>query len=102
VEHGGARERVRRPPGALEARQGPGTSEELEATLASLVRQLARQAVALVPFMPERAEALWTQLGAPGRAADQRHAALPELDGRGWRVQRGAALFPRPESGPTA
>jgi methionyl-tRNA synthetase len=70
---------------------------ELEATLASLVRQLARQAVALVPFIPAKAEELWTQLGGPGRASEQRFAGLAALDVTGWRVSKGDPLFPRPE-----
>ncbi|CAA9474643.1 MAG: Methionyl-tRNA synthetase [uncultured Solirubrobacteraceae bacterium] len=74
---------------------------ELDATLATLVRQLARQAVALAPFMPAKAAALWAMLGAPGAVDAQRFAAHEAIDPTGWRVQRGSALFPRPEV-PTA
>ena len=82
----------------------PARRAELDATLASLVRQLARQAVVLSPFMPGKAEELWTQLGAPGRASAQRLDDLAALDGAGWRVQKGAPLFPRPAApaAPTA
>lgn len=71
----------------------------LEETLAALIRSLARQAAYLAPFMPGKADALWAQLGAPGRAGE---TLLPELDSvsaAGWRVHRGTALFPRPEPG---
>ena len=68
---------------------------ELEDTMATLVRQIARQAVHLSPFIPEKAEELWRQLGAPGRASEQRFADLPALDPTGWKVARGAPLFPK-------
>jgi methionyl-tRNA synthetase len=78
----------------------PARRAELEAVLATLVRALARQAVCLAPFMPGKAEELWEQLGAPGAgsaaAAGVRFDALPTLDARGWRVTKGAGLFPRP------
>ena len=73
----------------------PARRAELEATLATLVRQLARHAVHLLPFMPARCEALWVQLGAPGRAADQTFATLERLDVTGWTVAKGDALFPK-------
>jgi methionyl-tRNA synthetase len=76
----------------------PAQRGELERTLASLVRRLARLAVLVSPFMPNKAEELWTQLGAPGRVAEQRLAGLLALDGAGWKVHKGASLFPRPES----
>ena len=73
----------------------PAQRGELEITLASLVRQLARQAVLLAPFMPGKAQELWRQLGAPGKVADQRFDALESLDGAGWRVEKGEPLFPK-------
>ena len=73
----------------------PALRGDLETTLASLMRQLARQAVCLAPFMPEKAAALWTQLGAPGTVAEQRFAELESLDATGWRVKKGEALFPK-------
>jgi methionyl-tRNA synthetase len=76
-----------------------GTDDEsrrrLDSVLALLVRQLARQAVLLAPFMPAKAQALWEQLGAPGKVADQRFAGLEELDATGWKVRKGEPLFPR-------
>ena len=73
----------------------PARRGELEGVLASLVRQLARQAVLLVPFMPGKAETMWSTLGAPGRADAQRLRELASLDPTGWRVRKGEPLFPR-------
>ncbi|HEU4563735.1 MAG TPA: methionine--tRNA ligase [Gemmatimonadaceae bacterium] len=73
----------------------PARRPELEAVLAAVVRQLARQAVLLSPFMPGKAEELWAALGAPGRAGEQRFGALDALDPTGWRVRKGEPLFPR-------
>jgi methionyl-tRNA synthetase len=73
----------------------PNQRGELEITLASLVRQLARQAVLVAPFMPEKAQELWLQLGAPGTVAEQRFDALTRLDPTGWQVRKGEPLFPK-------
>jgi methionyl-tRNA synthetase len=75
----------------------PAKAAELETVLASLVRRLARQAVVLSAFMPEKAEALWTSLGGPGAAHAQRLSGLATLDAAGWHVKKGAGLFPRPD-----
>jgi methionyl-tRNA synthetase len=74
-----------------------GKRGELESTLASLVRQLARQAVYLWPFIPGKAEELWRSLGAPATPAEGGFAALDKLDPAGWKVARGATLFPKAE-----
>jgi methionyl-tRNA synthetase len=82
----------------------PARRDELAAVMSTLVRQIARQAVCVVPFMPGKAEELWAQLGAPNaglaRAAEVRFADLAALDAAGWRVSKGAPLFPRPEPRP--
>lgn len=75
----------------------PARRPELEATMAALARHLARQAICLFPFMPEKASVLWKLLGAPGQIEAQRFSALSELNAAGWRVQKGEALFPRAE-----
>jgi methionyl-tRNA synthetase len=75
----------------------PARRPELEAVLTSLVRQLARQAVCIFPFMPEKSAQLWTQLGAPGEVATFRFDALGELDPKGWTVRKGDSLFPKAE-----
>ncbi len=89
----------------------PAKRVELEQTLWSLARTLALQAIHLTPFIPGKAEELWEQLGAPGRAAECRIFAenplqpllicsdgtpTQPLDPAGWRVKKGAPLFPKP------
>lgn len=78
----------------------PANRPELERALASLARQLARQAAYLAPFMPGKAEALWAALGAPGAAADTPFVTADGIDCAGWRVKKGEGLFPRPEPPP--
>lgn len=73
----------------------PALKGELDLVLASLVRQLARQAVCLAPFMPEKMGALWSALGGPGSPADQRFDGLRELSTKGWRVKKIEPLFPK-------
>jgi methionyl-tRNA synthetase len=77
----------------------PAKAGELDAVLAAIVRQLARQAVLLFPFMPDKAQELWVQLGGPGNVGDQRFSNLPGLDVTGWRVAKGPALFPKKQEG---
>jgi methionyl-tRNA synthetase len=73
----------------------PAQAAVLDETLASLVRQLARFAVLLYPFMPVKSAELWQQVGGPGELGAQRHADLMALDATGWRVTRGQPLFPK-------
>ena len=75
----------------------PARRAELEQCMTSLIRRLARQAVLLSPFMPEKAEALWTQLGGTGSVHAQRVDTLAQLDVAGWHVAKGEGLFPRPQ-----
>ena len=75
----------------------PAAREQLESTLASLTRQLARQAVYLWPFMPNKAQELWESLGGAGSVGEMRFDRLRELDPTGWRVHKGASLFPKAE-----
>jgi methionyl-tRNA synthetase len=82
-------------PWALAKGADDESRRRLDAVLASLVRQLARQTMLLAPFMPAKAQALWEQLGAPGNVADQRFADLQSLDVTGWTVRKGEPLFPR-------
>jgi methionyl-tRNA synthetase len=79
----------------------PSRRAELETVLNTLVRRLARMAVCVYPFMPNKAQLLWQQLGAPGEAGAMRFAALDALDPAGWTVAKGAPLFPR-ETAPAA
>ncbi|HXT14605.1 MAG TPA: methionine--tRNA ligase [Gemmatimonadaceae bacterium] len=75
----------------------PDGRAELETVLAGVVRQLARHAIYLAPFIPNKAQELWTQLGGPGQVSEQRFDAAKSLDVTGWRVTKGASLFPKPE-----
>jgi methionyl-tRNA synthetase len=76
--------------------KSPDSRTALETTLGTLVRSIARQCVMLFPFIPGKAQALWEQLGAPGRIEDQRFDTLIQLDAAGWKVRKGEPLFPRP------
>jgi methionyl-tRNA synthetase len=82
-------------PWAIARRTDEEGTRALDTVLASLIRQLARQAVLLAPFMPVKAQALWEQLGAPGRVLEQRFASLASIDPTGWKVVKGDGLFPR-------
>ena len=73
-----------------------GDDAALDAVLSSLMRQLARQAVLLAPFMPTKAQEVWEQLGGPGDVLSQRFTNLTSLDAAGWTVRKGASLFPKP------
>jgi methionyl-tRNA synthetase len=74
----------------------PQRAAQLDETLGALVRNLARLAVLIFPYMPAKAEHLWRQLGAPGRLEQQRIGEeLMALDGSGWQVVKGEPLFPR-------
>ena len=74
----------------------PTKRAELDVVMASLMRRLARQAVLLAPFMPEKAESMWTQIGGPGSVHSQRIDESDQLNVTGWKVAKGEGLFPRP------
>ena len=76
----------------------PAKRTELDSALAALARSLARQAAYLAAFMPFKAEALWTQLGAPDSAGAMLLANAASINATGWRVTKGEGLFPRPEA----
>lgn len=73
----------------------PASRAALHETLAAVIRQLARQAIYLTPFMPGKAQELWEQLGGNGAVAAQRLADAPSIDATGWRIRKGAPLFPK-------
>ena len=75
--------------------RNPESRAELESTLASLVRQLARQALYLWPFIPRKAEELWTALGAPHGLTDVGFAGIKKIDPTGWHTRKGLLLFPK-------
>jgi methionyl-tRNA synthetase len=73
----------------------PALRGDLETTLGSLVRHLARHCVLLAPYVPVKAAALWQQLGGVGDVHAQRFAKLGALDVTGWKVTKGEPLFPK-------
>jgi methionyl-tRNA synthetase len=78
--------------------KSPEKRGALETVLAAIVRQLARHAIHLAPFMPVKAQELWEQIGGTGSVNDQRFADVKSLDVTGWRVAKGASLFPKPQT----
>src|SRR5205814_616527 len=72
-------------------------TRRLEQTLAALARGLARVTLLIHPFIPAKAELVWTVLGLGGTAADARWGALERPHTAGARVGKLAPLFPKPE-----
>ena len=70
----------------------------LDVVLASLVRTVARLAVLAVPFIPLKAEEMWTSLGADRSLASIRLADLARLSVTGWKVSKPPPLFPKPDA----
>jgi methionyl-tRNA synthetase len=82
-------------PWALAKGTDDDSRRALDDVLSSLVRQIARQAVLLAPFMPVKAQELWEQLGGPGLVTEQRFSNLGALDTAGWPVKKAGSLFPK-------
>jgi methionyl-tRNA synthetase len=78
----------------------PASRAALESTLATLVRQLSRQAVYIWPFMPAKAQELWSSLGGPASVGGIRFDQLKKVDPTGWKVQKGPSMFPKAETAP--
>jgi methionyl-tRNA synthetase len=76
----------------------PEKKPQLASVLSAIARQLARHAIHLAPFMPNKSQELWALLGGPGNVADQRFSNVDSLDVTGWRVTKGASLFPKPQA----
>ena len=74
----------------------PARADELDLTLAAMVRYLAAAAVMLSPFMPVKMMGLWERLGS-GRDGLPSLDELATLDVSGWKTSAGGILFPRPE-----
>ena len=68
---------------------------ELDTVLADLARTVARLALLSAPFIPEKAAAIWTALGAPRGFGDVRLADIATLSVGGWRVSNPPPLFPK-------
>ncbi len=69
---------------------------ELDAVLATLTRTVARLAVLAAPFVPGKAEEIWSLLGAGRPLAAVGFAELADLAVEGWTVRKPAPLFPKP------
>ena len=82
-------------PWSIAKRDDDDGRRALDRVLSALVRQLARQAVLLAPFMPNKAQAVWEQIGGPGTVAEQRNDRLDTLDAAGWTVKKSESLFPK-------
>jgi methionyl-tRNA synthetase len=73
-----------------------GKEQDLDGALAALARCLVRLAVLTSPFLPGKAEELWTHLGLEGRAEKSRISALERPKVAGLKVRKPAGLFPKP------
>jgi methionyl-tRNA synthetase len=72
-----------------------GDDARLDIVLAALARCLLRLSVMASPFIPAKAQALWTALGQPGSPEREWRLALqPDL--AGVRVAKPDNLFPKP------
>ena len=67
--------------------------KELDVVLASLVRVVARLALMAAPFIPAKADEVWSLLGA---SRPVRIGELAGLSVAGWRVSKPPPLFPKP------
>ena len=72
-----------------------GDEQRLDTVLASLARCLLRLAVMASPFMPAKAQLLWTALGQPG-SPEQAWLLARQPDLAGARVAKPDNLFPKP------
>ena len=75
-----------------------GNDAELDAVLADLVRVVTRLAVLSAPFLPAKAEEIWTLLGAGRELGALGLAELGELAVGGWAVAKPPPLFPKPRT----
>lgn len=74
-----------------------GKESELDDVLAALFRTLYRLAGMASPFMPGKADEIWSALGQPGSVAEIRWETLQTPPQEGVRVTRPAILFPKPQ-----
>ena len=73
-----------------------GREEDLDRALGALARCLCRLAVLTSPFMPGKAEELWSALGQPGSAAGAAWQTVVAPALGGTTVRKPENLFPRP------
>jgi methionyl-tRNA synthetase len=75
-----------------------GNDVELDETLASLARALSRLALLTSPFIPGKAQALWSMLGLEGNVANAAWRSAEDPGVRGTKIRRSEVLFPKPVS----
>ena len=73
-----------------------GKDAELDAVLAALARCLVRLAVMTSPFIPLKAQVLWTALGQPGEVSRAAWTRAVTPAAAGARTQKPDGLFPKP------
>ena len=75
-----------------------GKDAELDSVLANLARTVGRLAVLAAPFMPGKAGAVWSVLGAPEPLGRVGLAGLAALPVAGWQVTKPPPLFPKSDA----
>jgi methionyl-tRNA synthetase len=75
-----------------------GQDAELDQTLAALARGLVRLSLLTSPFIPGKAQALWSMLGMEGNVAEASWTSAEEPPVPGKKIQRSEVLFPKPVS----
>ena len=73
-----------------------GKQDGLDSALSALARALARLAVMVSPFMPGKAQAIWTQLGLEGEVGSQKWSEATQPRVSGHTVRPPEVLFPKP------
>jgi len=75
-----------------------GKVKDLQVTIKALMESLAAISQAVWPFMPEKAQAIWEQLGLPGKPCDSPFKQnMWGFFKDGGKIAKGAPLFPRIE-----
>jgi methionyl-tRNA synthetase len=73
-----------------------GKDEELDRALSALVRALSRLAAMTSPFIPGKAQAVWTMLGLEGHVGALAWSAVEQPRVSGRTVRPPEVLFPKP------
>jgi methionyl-tRNA synthetase len=73
-----------------------GKGDELDQVLSALARTLARLAGMASPFIPGKAQAIWTMLGLDGEPGSQKWSAVAQPELSGSTVRSPEVLFPKP------
>jgi methionyl-tRNA synthetase len=71
---------------------------ELDRVLIDLVRTVTRLAVLALPFIPAKAEEIWSALGAPRALGDVRLTDLAQVSVGRQRVAKPPPLFPKDDA----